>query len=417
MSVSALTTAMAVAAATVPDGEAPTPVAAFESAPIAVDQDLREVGPATGSEFSTPLVLSQSTAAPQSEAPDRSTESSVSTDPAQSTDPASSAQPGSQPRAPVGGQTEIIVTGRRPSPEDPLEELNSKSFKVTQSVDKSFVAPIAFAYEEVMPRPIRKGLRNFLHNLGEPVVFLNFLLQLKPGKAAETLGRFAINTTLGAGGLVDIAKRKPFNLPHRDNGFANTLGYYGVKPGPYFYLPLVGPTTLRDFIGGRLDLFVLPTIFGKWFQRKEIVIPVWVLSELGRRIEFDDELREIQATQDPYLAARTHYLQKRQAEIDALRGRGASTIKPPVPGPASSGPVPVPTSPAPVKNPPQDQISPLGGSFDRQPFDTGDLLGGLSIVGTSGYTLLAGDYEKSPIVDLHVNASHWLGVLRPAYTR
>ena len=158
-----------------------------------------------------------------------------------------------------------------------------------------------------MPRPIRKGLRNFLHNLGEPIVFLNFLLQLKPGKAAETLGRFAINTTLGAGGLVDVAKRKPFNLPHRDNGFANTLGYYGVKPGPYFYLPLVGPTTLRDFIGDRLDLLVLPTVFGKWFQRKEIVVPIWVLSELGRRIEFDDELREIRATHGP-IFGRSHPL-------------------------------------------------------------------------------------------------------------
>ena len=74
---------------------------------------------------------------------------------------------------------------------------------------------LAFAYEDVIPRPIRKGLRNFLHNLGEPIVFLNFMLQLKPGKAAETLGRFVINTTIGAAGLVDVAKRKPFNLPHR----------------------------------------------------------------------------------------------------------------------------------------------------------------------------------------------------------
>jgi len=260
-----------------------------------------------------------------------------------------------------------------------------------------------------MPRPIRKGLRNFLHNLGEPVVFLNFMLQLKPGKAAETLGRFAINTALGVGGLVDVAKRKPFNLPHRDNGFANTLGYYGVKPGPYFYLPLVGPTTLRDFIGGRLDLFFLPAVFPKWFNKKEIVVPVWILSELGRRIEFDDELRTIRATQDPYVAARTHYLQKRQAEIDALHGRRATTIKPPVPAPASSGPAPAPIPPSPVQFPPQDQVPPdksgassIGDRVDRQPLDTSEL----SIFGISGYSRLTGDFRDNPILSLR-GADQW----------
>src|SRR3546814_1283739 len=76
--------------------------------------------------------------------------------------------------------------------------------------------------------------------------FLNFLLQFKIGKAAETLGRFAVNTTFGVGGLFDVAKTMPFNLPYRRNGFANTLGFYGVEPGPYFYLPLIGSTTLRS---------------------------------------------------------------------------------------------------------------------------------------------------------------------------
>src|SRR3546814_6026547 len=89
--------------------------------------------------------------------------------------------------------------------------------------------------------PVRDGLGNALRNISEPVNFLNFLLQFKIGKAAETLGRFVVNTTFGVGGLVDVAKTKPFNLPYRRNGFANTLGFYGVEPGPYFYLPLVGP--------------------------------------------------------------------------------------------------------------------------------------------------------------------------------
>ncbi len=347
MSVSALTTAMAVAAAPVPSGAAPASVAAFGFESVAFDQDAPIAGPATEPvEVSPPAILAQPAEPPQS------TEPAQSLEPAQSTDPASSAQPESQAPAPAAGLGEIVVTGRRASPDDPLEELNATSFEVTQTVDKAIVAPVAFAYEEVMPGPIRSGLRNFLHNLGEPVVFLNYLLQLKPDKAAETFGRFAINTTIGAAGLVDVAKRKPFNLPYRRNGFANTLGYYGVKPGPYFYLPLVGSTTLRDFIGNRVDLLVLPMALGRSVFRPEYAIPVAVLGELDHRIEFDDELRGIRATQDPYVAARTYYLQKRQAEIDALRGRGASAIRVTVPAPDSSHPAPTPTSPAPVQDPP-----------------------------------------------------------------
>ena len=341
MGFSALTTAIAVAAAPVPSGSASAPVAAIALGSVTSDQVPPLVEPAAGSiEMSPPVVPAQSTEPPQS------------IEPAHPADPALAAQTESQIPAPAAGQGEIIVTGRRASPGDPLEELNSKSFEVTQSVDKAIVAPVAFAYEEAMPRPVRKGLRNFLNNLSEPIVFLNFMLQLKPGKAAETFGRFAINTAIGGAGLVDVAKRKPFNLPRRKNGFANTLGYYGVKPGPYFYLPLVGSTTLRDFIGNRLDLLILPMALGGPFKRPQFAIPVAVLSELDHRIEFDDELSEMRATRDPYVAARTYYLQRRQAEIDALHGRGGPTTRVTVPTPTSSDPTPAPTSPAPAQDPP-----------------------------------------------------------------
>jgi phospholipid-binding lipoprotein MlaA len=323
---------MAVAAAPVPSGGVPASVG-FESG--AFDQASPVDGPAAGSVgVSAPAAPPQPTEAPQPMVP------------AQSLEPVASAQPESQTPAPAAGQSEIVVTGRRANPGDPLEELNSTSFEATQSVDKAIVAPVAFAYKEAMPRPVRKGLRNFLDNLGEPIVFLNFMLQLKPGKAAETFGRFAINTAIGGAGLIDVAKRKPFNLPHRRNGFANTLGYYGVKPGPYFYLPLIGSTTLRDFIGNRVDTLLLPMAFGSRFNRPEFLLPIAVLSELDHRIEFDDELRAIRATADPYVAARTYYLQKRQAEIDALRGRGDSTVPVTVPAPAASNPAPAPTPPA-----------------------------------------------------------------------
>src|SRR3546814_13847680 len=118
----------------------------------------------------------------------------------------------------------------------------------------------------------------------------------KIGKAAETLGRFVVNTTFGVGGLVDVAKTKPFNLPYRRNGFANTLGFYGVELGPYFYLPLVGPTTLRDMVGNGIDLLVVPTTVGAPFNRTQYAVPTTVIKQLNDRIENDAEIESLKET-------------------------------------------------------------------------------------------------------------------------
>jgi phospholipid-binding lipoprotein MlaA len=222
---------------------------------------------------------------------------------------------------------EIVVTARTADPRDPVEAINVEAFQLVQGADAALVAPVAEAYEGAVPSPIRKGIGNFLNNLLEPVVALNFLLQLKPGKAAETLGRFAINTTFGVGGLVDVAKTKPFSLPRRPNGFANTLGFYGVKPGPYFFLPLIGPTTLRDVIGGGIDGLVYPTVIGKPFTQLHYTLPAGTLSSLNSRIANDCELRALnEETSDPYAATRDYYLWRRQAQIDELKGRAPAPI-------------------------------------------------------------------------------------------
>ncbi|MDR2856982.1 MAG: VacJ family lipoprotein [Novosphingobium sp.] len=204
---------------------------------------------------------------------------------------------------------------------DPLEAVNVKAFEATQAVDRAAVGPIALGYRHIVPEPARDGLRNALRNLREPVVAINFLLQLKPGKAAETLARLGINSTIGVAGLVDVARRKPFHLPYRPNGFADTFGYYGVKPGAYLFLPLVGPTTVRDLVGGGLDRLVLPLAIGRPFNRVTYTIPTGVIGALQHRINIDDELRELrEKAPDPYAALRDAYLRRRQAEIDALHG-------------------------------------------------------------------------------------------------
>jgi phospholipid-binding lipoprotein MlaA len=236
--------------------------------------------------------------------------------------PATTDTPPPPPAATGDQPQDIVVTGEKGAPKgDPLEQLNAKSFEAVQSVDKAVLEPMAKAYNKGLPRPVRKGLRNFFSNLQEPVVFAAYLLQFKPGKAAETAGRFGVNSTLGFLGLFDVAKRKPFYLPHRNNGLANTLGYYGVGPGPYMYLPIVGPTTLRDIIGDTVDKMILPFAVGKPFNKPTYVIPATILNQLGERAAFDETIQAIRKEDDPYTVYKNLYMKQRQAEIDALHGR------------------------------------------------------------------------------------------------
>lgn len=233
---------------------------------------------------------------------------------------------------------DIVVLRRKPAPPgDPLEKLNIQSFEKVQAVDKAVLEPVAKVYNKGLPKPVRQGLRNFFANLSEPVVFAAYLLEFKPGKAAETAGRFVINTTLGVGGVLDMAKRKPFHLPYRPNGLANVMGYYGVRPGPYMYLPIIGPTTLRDVIGDSVDRLLLPAAVGKPFDRPAFVIPSTILGQIGERAAFDAEIRKIREDDDPYAAYRTLYLSQRKAEIEALHGRVTPGVVP-VYGPAMRTP-------------------------------------------------------------------------------
>lgn len=244
------------------------------------------------------------------------------------------------------GERVIVVTGQESVPGDPMAQLNAQTFETAQEIDQALVEPIADGYRDGLPKPLRKGLANFFANLREPLYFVNFLLQLKPGKAAETLGRFAINTTVGIGGLVDVAKDDPFNLPRRRNGFANTLGYYGVRPGPFLYLPLIGATTVRDLIGSLADNAFLPNVFGAPFNRIEYGAPAFVVTSLEARIEFDDEIKRIRETDEPYTSLREAYLAQRASEIAALRGEIVETeVAPPPQATEPSGePQPAPSN-------------------------------------------------------------------------
>jgi len=238
-------------------------------------------------------------------------------------EPTASPGPAGMPPPGEDAQSPIIVSARRPAtPGDPYEAVNARSFAITQSIDKAMIGPAAMTYKRSIPLPVRDGLRNFFRNLNEPVVFLNFLLQMKPGKAAETFGRFTINSTAGAAGLFDVAKRCPINLPRRPNGFADTMGYYGVKPGAFLFLPLIGPTTTRDLVGGTLDRLVLPLSVGWPFNQLAYSAPAGVIMGLDHRVQFDGQLEAFRTSSaDPYLARRDFYLRQRAAEIEGLHSR------------------------------------------------------------------------------------------------
>lgn len=226
-------------------------------------------------------------------------------------------------------QSEIVVSGSFEStPGDPLEQFNAESFEILQSIDGAVVEPVAKAYNKGLPKPVRQGLRNFFSNLDEPFVFAAYVLQLKPHSAVRTAARFAINSTLGLAGVVDVAKRKPFNLPYKPNGLANTLGYYGVGPGPYFYLPIVGPTTLRDLVGDSVEIFVRPIAIGGPLLDPAVSTTTTVLDQLGERAAFDETINQIHKQDDPYGTYRDLYLKQRQAEIDALHGRVTTDVVP-----------------------------------------------------------------------------------------
>jgi phospholipid-binding lipoprotein MlaA len=219
-------------------------------------------------------------------------------------------------------QGTIVVSARQRAAIDPFENINEASFALTTSVDRSVFGPVALGYARVVPEPARDGLRNVLSNLGEPVTAINYLLQLKIGKAVETAARFTINSSLGAFGLVDVARAPGICLPRRPVGLAETLGFYGIGSGPYFYVPLIGPISLRTAVGGFVDRLMLPTLIGGPLFNPSYVVPTSLLNSLNRRAGNDARIRAVRESKDPYAASRNAYLARRQARVDALRRTG-----------------------------------------------------------------------------------------------
>ena len=322
--------------------------------------------------FAAALALAPPTAAP--DAPPASASNPALTEATVKPTEATVAPPVAEPaKPPVAAPDEIVVTGQGTPPGDPAAAINEVSFEAVQAVDQAVIAPLTEGYVKATPKPVRQGVHNLLNNLGEPVNAANSLLQFKIGRALRAIGRFGINSTLGLAGLFDFAARKPFNLRQERNGFANTLGYYGIGAGPYMFLPLVGATSARDLVGRLLDLSLLPGAAGRPFSSPLYATGTGIARSLDDRVEIDGFLRRLRSDcSNPYAAEREYYLAIREAEIAALRGREFD-LESRLPACLADGPLvrvgqAVPPPPA---APPAEPVQPVAPQPQQEPTSAG----------------------------------------------
>lgn len=136
------------------------------------------------------------------------------------------------------------ASGPQANPADPFEPFNRGVTRFNETVDEAVLVPAATAYQRVLPSMVRTGVTNFFSNLGDVWSFANSVAQLKLQNSAETFMRLNVNTFFGLGGLLDVATE--VGIDRHEEDFGQTLGRWGVGPGPYVVLPLLGPSTLRD---------------------------------------------------------------------------------------------------------------------------------------------------------------------------
>ena len=205
---------------------------------------------------------------------------------------------------PPGEQTMPVETG------DPYENWNRKVFAFNDAIDRWFLRPVAKGYRTVTPDLVDRGITNFFNNLTEVRNFINSVLQLKGESAVVAAGRFTYNTVFGLGGLIDVATA--FDLPERPEDFGQTLGYWGLDSGPYLMLPLLGPSTPRDFGGLATDSFAFPSLWDN-VESPEIYY--------ARALQVVDKRADLIPAEgfisgDPYIFVRNAYLQRREFLIN-----------------------------------------------------------------------------------------------------
>jgi phospholipid-binding lipoprotein MlaA len=190
---------------------------------------------------------------------------------------------------------------------DPFESINRFNFAVHRVGDRLVLRPIARTYRAVTPQPIRNGIGNFFRNLGMPIVIVNNVLQGKFSAAVDDTGRFLVNSTLGLAGVIDVASRA--GLERHNEDFGQTLGSWGVTPGPYVFIPFIGPTTFRDGIGTAVDGLMFLLVYYPDSSVRDKAAVLLAVNERAGLLSVDGN---IDSAVDPYLFVRDAYLQRRR---------------------------------------------------------------------------------------------------------
>ncbi len=224
---------------------------------------------------------------------------------------------------------------------DPLETPNRFMFALNKTLDTLILRPLAVTYRDLTPNGVQRGTRNVLNNMGEPVTAINELAQGEGTRAAQTVARFLINSTIGVLGIFDVAKG--FGLPQTKEDFGQTIGVWAKAPpedgGPYLVLPLAGPSNARDAVGMLVDYLIDP------FRITATHFDVdWLLYARTGAEAIDGRSRVIQALDDIeknsvdfYSAMRSAYTQRRAAQIRQRGVVSASTLPLDAPGRAEIG--------------------------------------------------------------------------------
>jgi phospholipid-binding lipoprotein MlaA len=203
---------------------------------------------------------------------------------------------------------------------DPFEPWNRRMFAIHEGIDRFALEPAARGYRAVTPRWARQGVSNALRNVRAPVILANDLLQGEFSRAGVTTARFGLNSTFGLFGLVDVAEDMGFE--RHDEDFGQTLAAWGIEPGPYIFVPVLGPTTLRDGFGRGVDNAFDPITYADFEEVDDVRATRGALTGLAVRENLLDPIDAVRETAiDPYVAIRTQYAYARRDAVN----NGAAT--------------------------------------------------------------------------------------------
>jgi phospholipid-binding lipoprotein MlaA len=214
---------------------------------------------------------------------------------------------------------DVGISNTAGTPADPWVSFNRRAFVFNAFLDRVLIGPVARVYKRVTPAPVRRGVGNIVNNLREPSTAINSLAQGRPNLTVRAVARFVTNSTVGVLGIFDVAGRAGLEPEQAD--FGQTMGRYGVSNGPYLYLPVVGPTTLRDGLGGVINTLIDPVSLATGGPATDFATGRVVVQGVEARANADDALRLIsEDATDPYVSTRSAYLQHRNSVVRASTG-------------------------------------------------------------------------------------------------